>query len=186
MAGILENPAIRSAVMPVSVDLYRNLIDSGLIAENTELLDGVIVEKMTKSPQHSRAGRRLFAALSPVVPPDYALLKEDPLTLRNSQPEPDLSIVPVSEIEKRDAHPGRAILVIEIAVTSLEADREKAKIYATNGIPEYWIVNLTEGCIEAYTEPQEGAYAKRADVRTGRLRSVALPGMEVSVATVLV
>lgn len=54
----------------------------------------------------------------------------------------------------REAHPTTAILVVDVAQTSAEYDREvKAPLYARAGIPEYWIVNLDEGCMEVYRDP---------------------------------
>jgi Uma2 family endonuclease len=76
----------------------------------------------------------------------------------SSEPEPDLAVVKGSGRDYIEAHPSSAVLVIEIADTSLEYDRRKGRVYAGSGIPEYWIVNLADRCVEVYRDPSAGAY----------------------------
>jgi Uma2 family endonuclease len=67
-------------------------------------------------------------------------------------------------------HPGASdtLLVIEVADTSLEADRqEKIPLYARAGIPEAWLVNLRDDAIEIHREPQAGVYAGLRTARRG-------------------
>lgn len=80
--------------MPFSVERYHELPDPGIMPVKTELLNGVIVEKMTKSPLYTLLAHRLFGRLAIALPTGYQLRKEDPLTLATSEPEPDLAIVP--------------------------------------------------------------------------------------------
>ena len=64
--------------------------------------------------------------------------------------------------------PTDTLLIIEVADTSLVYDREiKLPIYASAGIPEYWIVNLEKSEIEAYHSPQDDVYTIREIVRKG-------------------
>ena len=73
-----------------------------------------------------------------------------------SEPEPDIAIVPGSLRDYRDAHPTNALLVVEVADTSLANDQGlKAKFYAKNGIPEYWILNLNKSLLEVYRKPDK-------------------------------
>ena len=48
----------------------------------------------------------------------------------------------------RDHHPDSAYLVVEVAETSLPADREKAKVYAEGGVEEYWSVDTVHDLID--------------------------------------
>ena len=57
--------------------------------------------------------------------------------------------------------PTTAELVVEIAVTSLASDREKAALYAEAGVSEYWIVLAEAGQVEVYRRPQDGGYRTR-------------------------
>ena len=68
MASILENAAVRDAALPISVEQYHRLGQAGIIPQHTELLRGVIVEKMVKSPEHSWLVQRLVDRLRDTFP----------------------------------------------------------------------------------------------------------------------
>ena len=71
-----------------------------------------------------------------------------------SEPEPDVAVVPGTAREYWDAHPSRPVLVVEVADTSIGLDREhKLSLYARAGVPDYWIVNIAEGILEVYRRP---------------------------------
>ncbi len=100
---------------------------------------------------------------------------QNPLRLRDSEPYPDIAIVPGKPSDYRQQHPTTALLVIEIADTSLEYDRtEKMSLYAAAGIPEYWIVNLVERCLEVYREPIAPAEGTAFNARYRALRYYSL------------
>ncbi|AUB83409.1 Uma2 family endonuclease [Candidatus Thiodictyon syntrophicum] len=161
MIELLERPAVRRQVAPLSVSGYHALLDLGLVAVKTELLNGVIVEKMTKSPLHTFLAHRLYDRLAAGLPAGYQLRKEDPLTLAASEPEPDIAIV-FGDIERfRTHHPTTAELVVEVAVTSVGVDRAKAGIYAMAGVSVYWLVLAEEGAVEVYSGPGPQGYRHR-------------------------
>jgi Uma2 family endonuclease len=76
-----------------------------------------------------------------------------------SEPEPDVSVVPGDPRDYRDTHPERAALIVEVSPSRLGFDREKkGSLYARAGIPEYWVLNLVDRRLEVYREPiQDGA-----------------------------
>jgi len=101
-----------------------------------------------------------------------------------SEPEPDFTVVPrTNDI----AHPSQAYLVIEVAEVSLAKDRgRKLRLYASCAIPEYWVVNLTESCVEVYTEPAPGSYARLERYERGQSISLkAFPDVSIAVSAVL-
>lgn len=64
-------------------------------------------------------------------------------------------------MEDSEPHPPTADLVVEVADTSLLYDRtEKGAMYASAGIPTYWIVNLQEGVLEVYSQPESERYTE--------------------------
>jgi Uma2 family endonuclease len=158
MLPILEVPTVRRRVAPISVETYHRLAEQGLVEANTELLRGVIIEKISKSPLHVAIVRKLFEAASAAALASRFVRKEDPLTLRDSEPEPDIAVVEGRPEDYRQAHPRTALLVIEVAVSTEEADREKAAIYAEAGIPEYWLVCPEKKTIEVFARPDQGRY----------------------------
>ena len=169
MIDLLERPAVRHQVAPLSVDGYHKLRDMGLVRVKTELLNGVIVEKMTKSPLHTFLAQRLYDYLSGDLPLGYQLRKEDPLTLATSEPEPDLAVVAGTNETFREQHPTTAELVVEIAVSSVEIDRAKADLYAAAGVSIYWLVLAEAAEVEVYSEPGLAGYRQIGRLGSGDL-----------------
>jgi Uma2 family endonuclease len=124
-----------------------------------ELLEGIIVDKMTQHPPHSVAVDLVREHLEPLLPPDYRIRDQKPVRLVGSEPEPELAVVPGPAKRYVRHHPGPhdIALVIEVADTSLWDDRErKGRIYARARLPVYWIVNLRDCVVEVYTDPRGG------------------------------
>ncbi len=161
MISTLENSQIRHLAQPLSIDNYHRLRDWGVLDSKIELIQGVLVKKMSKSPLHTYVVSLLFAFLAKNLPDDYCLRKEEPLTLADSEPEPDLSLVKGSVLDFRATHPHTAELIIEVAVSTLAMDREKAKLYAGANVPIYWLVDVSALQVEVYTQPQAGAYQQQ-------------------------
>ena len=157
---MLENAEIRERVAPVTVEHYHRLPEFEGDGKRTELIRGILIKKGPKSPLHSSIARRLFMLLQGAMPPGFILLREDPLTFADSEPEPDLAMVRGEEQDFASSHPTTAELVIEIAVSSVALDREKAAIYAEAGVAEYWIVLPAERRVEVYRRPVDGGYSE--------------------------
>lgn len=178
MASVLENPAVRRLALPISVAQYHSLGREGLIDQQTELLRGVIVAKMIKSPRHSFLVQILADWARSAVPTGYHVRQEQPITLADSEPEPDVAIVLGQPSDYCDAHPSRALVIIEVAVSSVEIDREKANIYAEFGVAEYAIVLHAEKAVEVYSQPTADGYAskQRLQGNEDQLLFALLPG----------
>lgn len=104
-------------------------------------------------------------------------------------PEPDLAVVPGREADYLEAHPSTALLLVEVAVTSLVQDKlTKTRIYGAAGVPEYWIVNLRDDCVLVHRgpDPSRSCYRdERKATRCERLELVSLPGVRVRVSDLL-
>ncbi len=142
--------------MPVA--LYNRLGEMGVLPKQTELVRGIVIYKISKSPLHAVLSDELGDILSRIVPAGHVLRRENPLSLRDSVPEPDISIVEGDRKEFCSRHPSTAKLVIEVAVSTVEEDREMVDLYAEAGIEEYWIVLANAGQIEVHKRPFAGAY----------------------------
>lgn len=155
----------------LSVDQYHRMVASGILKSSSrvELLQGYLVAKMSQKPPHARCLKRLMRRLPPVVPEDYVLGFQTPITLKDSEPEPDASIAQGPEQRYEDRHPGPrdTLLVIEIGDSSLLSDqRYKGALYAQAKIPIYWIINLVDEVIEVYTSPRGGKNPAYQDCTT--------------------
>jgi Uncharacterized protein conserved in cyanobacteria, COG4636 len=136
-------------------DAYYQMAALGLFWDaRVELIEGEVIEMSPLSPRHVASTDRLYRLLREVVPDGYWVRVQALLSLGESEPEPDVSVVQGSPDDYEEAHPTTAMLVIEVADTSLPYDRTiKQSLYAKAGIPEYWIVNLKEAQVEVYREP---------------------------------
>ena len=142
--------------------------------DRVELIQGLLVTKMTKKPAAFRfRPRNLWPCLSADSCPGItSRLKEDPIRIPgHSEPEPDVAVVRGDSRDYKDRHPepSEIPLVVEVADSSLEFDRTtKQAIYASAKIPVYWIVNLIDRCLEVYSEPKGGRYRKLRCSRSRR------------------
>jgi hypothetical protein len=116
MKAILDIPEVRQRVSPLSVEEYHRLDEFNENGRRTELIRGVVIEKMAKSPLHSGLGKRLYDKIAPLLPTGYLVRKEDPLTLSDSEPEPDISVVKGREADFFKSHPTTAEIVIEVSI----------------------------------------------------------------------
>jgi Uma2 family endonuclease len=141
----------------LSVGDYHRMTEAGILGEDdrVELLEGVIVEMSPQGPRHARLIQRLCDPTFASVPPDQVVRCQLPLTFdRDSEPEPDVSIVRRADAASDTSHPSTAALVFEVAGESLQKDRlTKSALYAGAGIPEYVIVNVEERCLEVHRDP---------------------------------
>lgn len=166
----------------LSVKAWHEMIALGLVSKRAELIRGVIIEKMSKSILHAKLSSRLFKYLLGQLDPLFWVRMGSPLSLTDSEPEPDISVVAGAE-ESHTGHPSTAILVVEIAVTTLAEDRDMMEIYAEAGVQEYWIVNATHHSIEVHRQPRNGHYLITETKSVGDiLESEALPSVKLKLA----
>jgi len=151
-------PEPPEAVFRLSVEQYHTMIEAGVFAddERVELLEGILVRKMSKNPPHRIVVGNLLELMFKTLPAGWHYQSQDPVTLSDGEPEPDGAVARGARGDYRGGHPTPADvpLVIEVADSSLRLDRGiKLRSYARAGIGEYWIVNLVDGVVEVYTRP---------------------------------
>lgn len=142
----------------LSVKQYLEMSRLGILTteDRVELLEGVLVAKMTRYPPHVLSTKLIFGELTRVVPAGWHVSKEDPITTRDSAPEPDCAILRGAMRDYKDRHPAsnEMALVFEVAESSLSYDRGvKKRAYARASIPIYWLANLVDSRIEVYSDP---------------------------------
>jgi Uma2 family endonuclease len=175
---------------------YDRIVDLGMLdGERVELIGGHLIVAEPHGSDHASTLGAAGDALRAALPPGWLLRVQLPVALDDeSEPEPDLALVPGEWAEYRAAHPSRPALVVEVAETSLAFDRgEKGSLYARGGIRDYWIVNLVDRVLEVYREPEPDSTARygwryRAAQRLERdagVSPLALPSVRVAVAALL-
>jgi len=140
-----------------TVDEYHRLIQADVFGADArvELLEGWIVYKMTHNPLHDSTVDKVQEILRDRIGKDWRVRVQSAITTSDSEPEPDITIAkgPASRYAKR--HPGAKdiALIVEVADSSLDRDRnEKGALYARAGIAVYWIINLPESVVEVYSK----------------------------------
>jgi hypothetical protein len=120
---------------------YERLIALGVFraGERLELLDGLLVVREPPGSRHAAAIRRVTAALRRALGDEWQI-DSQPIALDDdSEPEPDISVVPYEPGAYVDAHPSRVALIVEISEGSCRIDREyKTGLYARAGVADYW------------------------------------------------
>ena len=136
---------------------YDRLVEMGMfIGERLELLGGLLVVGEPQGSSHAAIVMHIGQVLSRAFGIGWHARLQAPLALDDdSEPEPDVAIVPGVPLDYTAAHPSTAALIVEVADSSLRLDRRfKAELYARAGLAEYWIVNLVDGVLEVHREPQ--------------------------------
>jgi len=149
---------------------YERLVEQGFFQpeERLELVDGLVIERKALSRLHAIGILLAQDALSFVFAEGFVIRPRMPLALGfDSEPEPDLAVVTGTPWDYPDVHPSTAILVVEVSDSSLFLDHHKASLYARAEIPEYWLENLVDRCLEVYREPKDGVYTSRTVLLAG-------------------
>ena len=174
-------------IRPLRRSEFESLVAQGRFeGERVELIEGVLVEMTPQAPGHAACVQRLTRVLSRMLTGRADVRVQLPLAVSDdSLPEPDIAVVPVADFD--DRHPTSALLVVEVAGTSLRKDRlVKADLYARAGVPEYWLVNLLDRHIEVHTGPSASAYTGVAESAVGTsIRLIAFADVEVAVSDIL-
>jgi Uma2 family endonuclease len=169
---------------------YEQLAGTGRFpsGQRVELVDGVIYEMSPQKGRHAAGIRGVEEALRAAFLKGCDVRVQLPIALGpDSEPEPDIAVVPGSWRDYPDAHPTTAVLVVEVSDSSSFHDRErKGSLYARSGIPEYWILDVTEERLEVYRNPGESGYETRLLLKSGDfVAPMASPGANIAVADLL-
>ena len=176
---------------------YDHLIELGVFQpeEKIELLGGELIVAEPKRAPHYTAVVKTARALEAAFGPGWYVRREGPVGLDDdSEPEPDVAVVPGTPEDYSRAHPSRPVLTVEVAESSLALDRQrKGSLYARAGLGDYWVLNLVDRVLEVYREPAADAAAlfgwryTRSEVfpADARVTPLAAPGASVVVSALL-
>ena len=170
-----------------SIDDYHLMIKSGVLDNRSvELIEGEIIEVSPESPLHRFTNDSVAQYLREQLAGQAKIFESHPITLGNSEPEPDISIVrlPNTNYLARHPYPEDIYWLIEISNTTLEDDlNKKKKIYASAGINEYWIIDLKNTELIVFREPSDNYYKRKNTLNNGAIASLAFPDIEIQFNT---
>ena len=180
-------------ILRLRIEQYHAIIQAGILTDDdsVELLEGWLVFKMPKNPPHRATTRLVRTALENILPAGWYVDSQEPITLSNSEPEPDIVVVRGDTRQYLDRHPSAEdiALIIEVSDTTLQRDRTvKKRIYARAGISIYWIVNLVEEQVEVYSQPlvevEQPDYSQRLDFGRSAVIPIIIEGIEIGAIAV--
>src|SRR5262249_35448824 len=116
---------------------------------------GQLIVAEPKGSPHQTAIGLAAEALRVGFGPGWSVRVQGPVALDDeSEPEPDVVVVPGGPRDYVAEHPSRPTLLVEVAESSLAFDRRhKGSLYARAGVADYWIVNLVDYVLEVYRQP---------------------------------
>ena len=176
---------------------YERLIEVGFFrpGDPVELVGGQLIVAEPQGSRHFAAVQAVEEALRSAFGRGWQVRGQGPLALDDeSEPEPDVAVVPGSFRDYVAGHPSRPALVVEVSDSSLALDRDhKGSLYARAGLADYWIVNLADQTLEVYREPGPEPAApfgwryRSVEVLHGEasVSPLASPGATIRVADVL-
>jgi Uma2 family endonuclease len=180
-------PAISTPTIPGPPVFYRMTVDEyeriGELLDDprVELIDGYLVKKMPKKPEHSWTTKAVIRALEGRLPQGWTSRQEQPVRIpAHDEPEPDIAIVRGTDddYKHRIPEPTDLGLLMEVSATNVSADRQQGDLYGRSGIPVYWIVNLVDRQVEVYSDPGPAGYASRKDFPSGQQVPVVIDGWQ--------
>ena len=132
---------------------YHKLADGPLEGKRIYLYRGELIQMPAMGALHAIGIVRLTAWLVRSFDPAFSVRIQIPFELPDdSEPQPDGAVV-TPEQNARRPHPNRAVLVVEVADSSIELDRDFADDYAAAGVPDFWIQNMRDREVEVFRDP---------------------------------
>ena len=172
-----------------SIEEWHEIVNSGLLeGKPVEFLEGEIISMTPEGIEHSYTNDSVANYLRGVLS-DLAYVKEShPITLDNSEPEPDVAIVRLPETIYRNHHPYPQDIywLIEISNRTLKIDlNQKSTIYARHGISEYWVIDLVNKKLIVHTQVENDSYDRITEYTAGTVSPLAFPQIAIALDRLL-
>lgn len=168
-----------------STEEYHQIIESGILGDRSvELLNGEIWEMPPERPLHRKVIYFGVEYLRQILLGKAIIFEAHPITLNNSEPEPDITVtqLPISLYDERHPSASDILLIIEVSDTTLSKDlQEKKAIYALNKIQEYWIIDLNNRQLKVFQNPINEDYTIKKIFTQGNIIPNAFPNIKLEV-----
>lgn len=196
MSVVLTRPQFLLASKPFSPrplrwsrEQYYRLGELGMFrGRRVELIRGEIIEMSPIGWSHSQAKSLVVEALRKAFPTGHWFNEQNPFVIDESEPEPDVAVIP-GDIRDYSDHPTQAALIVEVADTSLDYDTTtKARLYAEAGVLDYWVLDLTTRRLHVFRDPVVGGTEYRTQFAlesTASVSPLAIPSALIPVADML-
>jgi Uma2 family endonuclease len=146
----------------LTVTDYHRMAEVGIFTEDqsVELINGELFNMPPIGSFHADITDRLVNLLYKQITDNVRIRVQNPLYFSElSEPEPDIALVKNNRYHLQHPMPQDVLLLIEVANTSLHYDQTiKLPLYAYHKIPEVWLFNLQEKCLDIYQQPDGDYY----------------------------
>ena len=167
---------------------YHRMAEVGLLHEDSrvELIDGEIIEMAPIGSEHAGHNNYLMSCLAHRLYGKAVVAGQNPVILGGyEEPQPDIALLRWRNDYYRTAHPHAedVLLIIEISDSTLRYDHDvKIPLYAKNGIPEVWLLDIQNRQLEIQREPINGVYQQRDCRRAGQIAPILCPDAVIDLA----
>jgi Uma2 family endonuclease len=175
-----------------NLDEWQRMGEANIFPLNShiELIDGEILEMAPIGFNHAGHINRLVKLLTKLIPDEVITSVQNPLQLGDlSEPEPDFMLLKPNADYYSSRHPvaNDVLLLIEVADSSFKFDQtHKLRLYALHNVPEYWLLNLNNSCLEVYRKPHGEVYAEKTTLYSGDSITLSqLPDISIQIADIL-
>ena len=166
-----------------SVEEWHELVTTGVLeGKPVELLEGEIVQMSPEGIEHSYTNQSIAEYLRDLLLSKAYISEGHPITLDNSEPEPDIAVVRLPKTIYRQHHPYPQDIywLIEISNRTLNKDlKQKVITYARNGIPEYWVIDLVNQKLVVHTQPNNSIYDRVLEYKSEIISPIAFPKLTI-------
>jgi Uma2 family endonuclease len=172
-----------------SIEDYHRMIETGILSDRrVELIAGEIVEMSPEKPLHRFINNKTVKYLRQLLQGKAEVFEAHPITLSNSEPEPDIAIVSLPDTTYLTRHPYPVDIywLIEISDTTLNYDLgTKKRLYAEAGIKEYWVINLQAKLLKVFRQAVDNDYSSEQEISEGKILALAFEDVEIEVEKLL-
>jgi Uma2 family endonuclease len=175
-----------------NVDEYYAMARAGILGtdDRVELIEGEIIEMSPIGRRHAACVDRLTQYFVRKVGERANVRVQGPVRISEvAEPQPGVALLRRRSDFYALGHPtpSDVFLIVEVAETTERFDRlVKMPLYATGGIPEYWLVDLGEEAVTVYRDPQAADYGSIRVLRRGeRIAPLALPDIDMEIDDIL-
>ena len=177
------------AIAKWSVADYHKMIEVGILSDRrVELIAGEIIEMSPEGPLHRFINHQATKYLRSLLGEQAEVMEAHPITLPDSEPEPDVAIVrsPDTLYLTHHPYPEDIYWLIEISDSTLGKDLGiKKKAYARARISEYWVIDVESQLLKVFQNPQAEDYQLERAYTQGVVSPLAFPSLSVSVQRLL-
>jgi len=179
-----ERRMLMSTVTRFTLEQYELMAEAGVFdgkhRQRVELIRGEIRQMTPIGIRHGAVVDRLARLSIELLPSHRAVVRVQGMLTApalESAPEPDVLWLAPKDYYRGHPRPEDVLLLIEVAESSLTGDTgEKANLYAASGIADYWVVDLSDDCVEVFRDPRPSGYQSRQKRRgEDELRPLAFP-----------